>query len=392
MTAEAPAEAFAARRWRALHPVVRLVLFAVAALVGLNLALAGLEAVTGGSAPGGPSSSSYATGPEGLAAYADLLGQHGHPVSRLRARLDRSRLDPGTTVLVADPTRVRPAETAALARFVRRGGRLLASGEGSGPALRRLLGPGLEWAPGGGSVARPVTPVPEVSGVSSVRADGPGSWRQAGPTLPVLEGREGATVATVASLGRGRIVALADPSLWQNRQLGSADNAALALAAAGEAGRPVRFAEAHHGFDAREGFDAIPPRWKWAMAAALLATLAWMWSQGRRLGPPEQLAPDLPPPRRAYVDALAASLARTRQPADAIEPLQATARRLVARRAGLPDDADADALRRAARRLGLAEAEVAALFVAATTTEDVMAAGRALAHLDGGAIQRVALQ
>ena len=92
------------------------------------------------------------------------------------------------------------------------------------------------------------------------------------------------------------------------------------------------------------------------------------------------------------MDALAASLARTRQPADAIEPLQATARRLVARRAGLPDDADADALRRAARRLGLAEAEVAALFVAATTTEDVMAAGRALAHLDGGAIQRVALQ
>ena len=43
--------------------------------------------------------------------------------------------------------------------------------------------------------------------------------------------------------GRGRVIALSDPALLENRRLGTADDAALGLNLAGEAARPVVFDE-----------------------------------------------------------------------------------------------------------------------------------------------------
>ena len=60
-----------------------------------------VNSLAGGS-PGGPTSSSYATGGDGLAAYASLLGRAGHPVSRLRTPLADARLDPRDTLVVLD--------------------------------------------------------------------------------------------------------------------------------------------------------------------------------------------------------------------------------------------------------------------------------------------------
>ena len=373
-----------AGRWRALPPGWRWLLGLVGAVVALNVALAGLERVTGGPAPAGPASSSYAPGRDGLAASAELLADHGHPVHRLRARLHRADLDTAATVVVADAPSLSDEESQALGRFVQGGGRLVASGPGAGPALGRMLGPGLAWVPDGVVAAGPLAPVAEVEGVTRVRAAGPGSWRDAGPMLPVLAGPDGPILATVASWGRGRIVAVADSSVWQNRLLGQADNALFALAAAGPPGRPVRFAEAHHGYGAGDGLAAVPSHWKWSAAVAVTAVLAWMWSRGRRLGPPERPERELPPPRRAYVDAMAASLVRTRQPAAAVRPLQVAARRSLARRAGLAADADEAAYRRAARRLGLRDDEVGAVLAPAEGDDDVLAAARALSRLQGG--------
>src|SRR5207248_657399 len=93
----------------------------------------------------------------------------------------------------------------------------------------------------------------------------------------------------------------------------------------------------------------------------------------------------LPPPRWAYVEAVAATLARTRQPREAVEPVRRRARELIARRAGLPADADRAELHRAALRLGLAEDEATAALGGGTTDgAAVLAAGRALARLAGG--------
>src|SRR5205085_4087277 len=61
----------------------RIGLAIVAAVVAIDLALRFLGSVTGGT-PGGPRSSSYATGRTGLGAYAELLGRNDHPVDQLR--------------------------------------------------------------------------------------------------------------------------------------------------------------------------------------------------------------------------------------------------------------------------------------------------------------------
>ena len=370
-----------AETWRSMRPGARALVGVVALVLGLNLITAGISVVTGGSGPGGPTSSSYATGGDGLAAYAELLARHGHPVRRLRVSLDKAQLDPGTTLVLADPSRMTDAEAGALAAFVSAGGRLVAAGSGAGPVLAGLPGGGPEWDDGEVDSARPLAPVPELAGVATVEAGGTGVWRVVGGTLPVLGGPDG-VLATVASVGRGRVLALADASPLQNRLLDQADNAAFALAAAGD-GRPVAFAEAQHGYGQGRGLRAVPARWRWALAGGFLAAMVWMWSRGRRLGPPDDIERSEPPARRAYVDAMAGALARTRQPEVVVAPLQDRARRRLAARAGLPPDAGEESMRHAATQLGLAAGEVDALFRPCRTDEDVVAVGRALAQLTG---------
>jgi hypothetical protein len=78
---------------------------------------------------------------------------------------------------------------------------------------------------------------------------------------------------------------------------------------------------------------------------------------------------------------MAGALARTRQPDEATSPLQDRARRRLVTRAGLPDNAREDVLRRVAGELGLPADEVDALFRPARTEDDVVAVGRVLARL-----------
>lgn len=368
-------------RWHALSPGARVALAALAVVLAVNALAAGIDATIGGG-PGGPTSSSYATAPDGLAAYADLLEARGRQVGRIRTSLGRAPLDPKTTVVVADAPPVSDDEAMALARFVAAGGRLLVTGEGAPDILRRLPVGSMSWTRRRVDRATPLAAVPEVEGVVSVHADGFGSWQDPGATLPVL-GAGGDVLATLLSSGEGVVVALADTSPWQNRLLDEADNAAFALAAAGEADRPVRFLEWHHGFGASEGLAALPARWRWALAGAALAAFVSMWARGRRFGPPEEVERELPPPRRAYVDAVAASLARTRAPAEAIRPLQQAVRLRLARRAGITVAADDQALRRVGVELGLPEEDLAAVLAPAGNDADVMAVARVLARLEG---------
>ena len=336
--------------WRGLRPPARWLIGAGAALLAFNAGLAGLETATGGSGPTGPTSSSYATSSSGLAAFADLVGGHGHPVRRLRQTLDRVGLDAGATLVLADVSGGAPAELEAVARFVAAGGRLVVAGAGAFEILEALAGGAP--APGGerATPARPLAAVPEVAGVREVVGRGDRSFApDTGPALPVLGSRR-AVLAAVAVIGRGRLVVVADVTPWQNRLLDEADNAAFALAAVGEQGRPVLFAEAPHGYGPSRGLAGFPSAWKWAALVALVAVVTAMWAKGRRLGPPEELERELGPPRRAYVDALAGTIARTRQPAEAMAPLQVAARRRLLERAGLAPDAQDDDLRRAAAR------------------------------------------
>jgi hypothetical protein len=331
--------------------------------------------------PEGRPSSSYATIPAGLRAWTELLERNGHPVRRLRER-PRDRLPAtDTTLVVVDPRGLRAGDAAALARFVRRGGRLVAAGRRLEPLLGALGRPVAGHRTQGARSAGPLAPVPEVAGVRRVTTSGGGAWGRPAAGLPAL-GDADAPLLVVAAHGRGRAALLADASPLQNRLLARDDNAVLALGLAGGRERPVAFVESVHGFAPESGLAALPGRWQLALAGLLLAALLFVLARARRFGPPEDAARPLPPPRRAYVDALARALERTRDPVGAAAPVRAAARRAVAARAGLGPDPEPATVLAAAERLGLPPDEVAALDEPPTGQDAVLAAGRALARLE----------
>jgi len=340
----------------------------VVALVVVNLALRFLGSITGGT-PGGPESSTYATASDGAAAYAELLGRTGHRVDQLRNAPHRARLAPDETAVVLDPPGVANRDADALRAFVAAGGRLVAGG-GDLSWLGRIV----RAAPGG-DVTRGVL---VHAGRLTLRTAGIEGWRNPG-SMRVVAQRNGVVVVASERVGAGTVFALADPSPLQNRLLDRWDNAAFGLHLAG-AGRRVAFLESYHGYGRSSGLGALPLAWKLLLSGLALASIVYLFARGRRLGPPETTERELPPPRREYVDSLAGVLARTTRD-EAIAPVRRRAREALLRRAALAEDAGDDAVREAARRLGLGDDEANALLAPARTDADVLAVGRALAQI-----------
>lgn len=365
------------RRMLPRNPGARLLAGLVALLVVLNVVSLVVSYVS--PEPSGKDGSAYATQPRGAAAYAELLRRAGHPIEYLREPLQDARLDSGETLVVLD-AELEAGERAALARFVRDGGRLVAAGEAAGQGV---VPRAPRWSQVGPKIARPSLPVPETRGVRRVRSAGDGSFPALRAALPVLGG-DRATLA-VATAGRGRALLLAGSSPLQNRLLGEADNAALGIALAGAPGRRVTFVESVHGFGRETGLAALPARWQAGLAIALLAALVLLLSRARRFGPAESAGTEPMPARREHVDALALGLMRAREPGVALAPVRAAARAQVARAAALDaggTDCD-EALHAAALRLGFDEDEAAALLRDGgqpAPAGDVLALGRALAR------------
>ncbi|HEY7137489.1 MAG TPA: DUF4350 domain-containing protein [Acidimicrobiia bacterium] len=367
----------ARERWRGLHPATRLVVVAIVLIVALELALAALDAATRGSQPSGPTSSSLSTAHTGLAAYAELLARYGHPVTHQRGSLASAHLDPSTTLVLLDPDQIDRGDLENVRRFLIAGGHLIAGG--TRPEWMLELAPAVlpGWTPNG---SKRVTVVDPASGTPlHVVTSGVGSWVEPGGVRSLVF-RPGA---------ESPVKLLADASPLQDRLLDTADNAAFGLSLAGNDRRPVVFAEGVHGYGSATGLAAIPFRWKIALVGVALAALLAMVAAGRRLGPPEDEQRRLPPPRRVYVDSMAAALARTHRPADALAPLQRSARDALARRAGFADDPEAAhdpaRLRRAAADAGWPPDEIDALFAPLDDSERMVAAGRALARVHHGA-------
>ncbi len=338
------------RRWR-------IALGVVALLVAVNLALRFLGTVTGGT-PGGPRSSSYTTAPRGAAAYADLLGRFGHPVDQVRALPHQAQPDGDTTVFLLDPPSVGAQDLEALRQFVQSGGHLVASGL-SPHAMRELVSNVPNRVHG--------SPVVHEDGLA-IETDGSTAWRDE-------------NLLAVRRVGRGTVEFLADSSPLQNRLLGSRDNAAFGLALAGPRLRPVEFLESYHGYGTGTGLSALPLSWKLLLGGLGLAALVYMVARGRRFGPPEPEGRSLAPPRREYVDSLAAVVARSKHRDAAVGPVRREARVAVLRRSSLPPEADDDAFRVAAKRLGLTDDDAAALLRPAYTDAAVVALGRTAARI-----------
>ena len=259
--------------------------------------------------PHGPVSSSYATSPAGLAAYAALLEREGRPVRRIVTPVRERPPARGETLVVLDPDLVEDDEAQAIGNWVRAGGRLVAGGRGDAGWLEHVLAAPPEREPDPPARVTTLVPVSETAGVHAVETADGGGWHAPGGALPAL-GPAGAPLVVVARSGAGSVALLADASPLQNRLLGSADSAALGLSLAGD--RPVAFLETVHGYGVSRGLSALPTRVKWTLLGLLAAGLLALWTAGRRLGPAEGEDTPPAPARIEYVDALAAALARTR--------------------------------------------------------------------------------
>jgi hypothetical protein len=297
----------------------------VAALLGVGWAASWLTRE-----PSGPESSTFATTPAGAAAYADLLSRFGHPVRRLRTSLADSDLRPGDTAILLDGEGLSADDGLAARRFLESGGRLVVAGEPPTGLLERLMDQVPDWGPDGPMLAQPVAGAPEVAAVRTVRTRGVGVFDDPGSATPILSANDD-TAAAAAVVGEGSLVLVADAGPFQNRLLARADNAAFAVAVAGGSNRPVAFVESVHGYGEAIGLAALPHRWWWVLGGVVIAALALMWARGARLGPAEQDERDLPPPRLAYVEALAASLARADRPEALARPLVERAQRVGAK-------------------------------------------------------------
>lgn len=360
--------------WEGLSRGRRVLVATVVAIVVANAALAGARSLLGGD-PGGPASSSFSTGGDGLEGYADLLRADGREVVRLRERVEPGAADTGATIVLADPGGLDPTEGQVLVDFATDGGRLVVAGPSTAPLVSAATGapiaattadpaPRLEvWLPGG-----PAGEARELAGDRGRR------WRDLGALVPVA-GADGDPAIVVGSAGEGTVVAVADAALLHNAVLADADNAALALALVGDRDGPVIFVESVHGFSA-SGLDAVPPGWKWAAAGLAVALLVGLWAAGDRFGPPEPQRRELRPPRRDHVEAVAAGLDRAGAgPAEATGPLAAAEWAALVDRLGLGADASPAVVADALERVGEDPAVVARLTGPAPDLGSALAVG-----------------
>ncbi|MBV8960930.1 MAG: hypothetical protein JO087_19370, partial [Actinobacteria bacterium] len=137
-----------------------------------------------------------------------------------------------------------------------------------------------------------------------------------------------------------------------------------------------------HGYGRSTGLGALPDHWRTGLSIAVLAVIIAMWARGKRLGPADRDDTVRPPPRVAYVEALAATIARTGNRDEGVRPVRDEARRRLLARAGLPPDASDDEVRRAATATGVPAETARALLQPAANDDDVVAVGRALASLE----------
>ncbi|HET6792937.1 MAG TPA: hypothetical protein VFH45_00760, partial [Acidimicrobiales bacterium] len=168
----------------------------------------------------------------------------------------------------------------------------------------------IRWLPDGVAATYAVGGAsPETAGVSRITVGGAGSWAALGTARPVVSAGGRESIEAVATVGKGTVVLVADPTIWENDLLGRTDNALAALDALGPATRPVVVAEGD--LAGGTGLAALPASWRWALGVLVAAWLALLWARGKRFGPPTPLPEVAAPSRAGYVMGLASALRRT---------------------------------------------------------------------------------
>jgi hypothetical protein len=328
-------------------------------------------------------STDYASG--GVRGWSLLLEREGIRTGRFVLR--PLELDDSTDTLIsiaplgfAQAVSPRGAsDLAALAAWVRRGGRLVYVGRYTGLAdaesaqlkLPRQL-------PGVGASGQLHGPLTASTGpLASVGTD-----RML--TLPPEHVREeiadrNGDIVVRYPLGRGEVIAVTGAAPFANRALGQAGNARLAylLGVPHKAGGRVDFDDGVHGMLADRPWYRAMTAWE-LLALAIMAIAIVLWVVGGMLPaiPAFRLGAKREPTSAEFIAALAALYERTGARAQSGQTLTDDALRTVARAVGVSDRATpADIAARAAPRPGGANVAqlVAALDTPLLTDEDLLA-------------------
>jgi len=277
-------------------------------IVAGGLLIAGLfQSATPPQPQDGPRGSSYATHSAGTAALADLLERNGYEVSRMRRPVAELRPGPEDVVVLVQGGTLEPDDLETLNEFISSGGRFV--------AIESDLD-GIVAVPPSKSTATSAiaTSLLSVGPFHGVVTATPGMvWADPGSLLPMVGSQDGVLVG-METRAEGIVVALSDATIVENDEIDRADHALLALDAIGDTTGTVRFIEYVHGFTRPTGLAALPDRWKQAFAILAVAGVIWLVARGTRFGPVEETDRSLPPPRSAYVDALALTLAAGKDP------------------------------------------------------------------------------
>src|SRR5450755_11335 len=265
--------------------------------------------------------SSYDAGQGGYRALFEVLQREHIDVQRFERH--PAFLDGSIDVYVlsevgADPNHpVGPlagADIESTAAWVRNGGRLvLIGGDYDGqPALKT---PFIDSVGAHRDRARPVISTPLAQGVRSLAGSSANRIplaRSIGQA-PIALDRSGIVVSAY-QLGKGEVIIVTDPTLFQNRNLARADNARLALdlVTAGLGPHPVvAFDEFSHGYQIGETlWSVLPKPVQAALVIVCAALFALLISTFFRFGPVARLPVDTERTSAEYLASMAALLAR----------------------------------------------------------------------------------
>jgi hypothetical protein len=320
------------RGWIALGAMVVLV-FLLVLLRGTG---------TQGQSPDHASTSDAPDGTSALRAYASALGHSSGSVEGVFTLA----ASPGLLFVFTPTNGFSATEVQQLNSWMQSGGILVYAAEVGDPQLDTQFGL-LRTATNVSARAHAAAPI--LGGVGTVAgADAAHSFRPTAAQVPLLRNDAGDVLAVRQDVGRGQLVALADPLILCNGYLGTPDNGRFAadLLAMTPSGGQVWFDEFHHGAAATASPETawMTTPWGIALVAVVIIAFVGLALRGRAFGPRIPLRAREDRSTAEYAVAVGSLLHRAGARRVTLETLLSATRRAVAQRIGLGGDVPSDRL------------------------------------------------
>ncbi len=332
------------------------------------------------SAPDHRATSDAANGTSALRLYAEALGHRTELVETTFTIPQDAGL-----VFVFTPVRAVTADEAqSINRWVEAGGVLVYASEASDASLEGAL----DLSRGQGPVAAEedaATPV--LAGVHQLSGFVVALPFELHPQqVAILRNHAHAVLGLMAAVGRGRVVALADPLPLCNGYLDKSDNGRFAADLLGLTSGPIAFDEYHHALAGASGeTDWLTTPWGAALGWAAFVVFVGLALRGRAFGPRVPISGSRGRSTAEYPAAIGSLLRRAGARQVTLGVLAAGARRAVAERLGLARDVQdrrfPETLARRAPELAARLAKTESRIPSAVTDRDVLAVSRELHEL-----------